>query len=373
MSRDEDDKAHAIRAACEAEDFDALAELACSPGGLLDDGLRRTAWPILLGCKEEDEEGRHAWEHLPAHRDEAQVQLDVDRAFVYYPSNEPPDAIDARKRDLSALITAVLRSHPLLHYFQGYHDIVQVFLLVLGPPSAPATSARAVQAVTRLSLLRIRDFMLPTLSGALAQLHLLPSILASADPALYRHLSGTEPFFALAATLTLYAHDIQSYSSIARLFDFLLATEAATPLYLYVAITLSRKPELLALGPDEPEMLHFTLSKLPQPLDLEGLIASARGLLATYPPDKLPDRAWAKVSSASALKTTRPPALVRQQGLKQGEAWFHRQASEIRWQDATKRMALRSRQLALRYRRPALATSFAVAAAVLAFWVGAVI
>lgn len=28
---------------------------------------------------------RKAWESLPRHPDEEQVQLDVDRAFVYYP------------------------------------------------------------------------------------------------------------------------------------------------------------------------------------------------------------------------------------------------------------------------------------------------
>lgn len=28
---------------------------------------------------------RKAWETLPRHSDEDQVQLDVDRAFVYYP------------------------------------------------------------------------------------------------------------------------------------------------------------------------------------------------------------------------------------------------------------------------------------------------
>lgn len=118
----------------------------------------------------------------------------------------------------------------MLHYFQGYHDIVQVLLLVLGIDAA-------VTAVARLSLLRIRDFMLPTISGTEAHLQLLPSILYVADRALYNHLSQTQPFFALAATLTLYAHDIEEYGDIARLFDFLLASEAAIPVYLFVTVS----------------------------------------------------------------------------------------------------------------------------------------
>jgi hypothetical protein len=149
-------------------------------------------------------------------------------------SNARPDEsdkrIDARKQELSNVITEVLRRHPLLCYFQGYHDIVQVLLLVLGAEAAPAAAAR-------LSLLRIRDFMLPTMTGALSHLQLLPSILKAADAELFEHLSQTAPFyFALPATLTLYAHDIQEYGDIARLFDYLLTNEAVVSIYLYVTV-----------------------------------------------------------------------------------------------------------------------------------------
>jgi TBC1 domain family member 20 len=117
----------------------------------------------------------------------------------------------------------------MLHYFQGYHDIVQVLSLVLG-------SGASVNAVSRLSLLRVRDFMLPTMSGTVPHLQLLPVILYAADPELASHLSGTQPFFALPATLTLYAHEIEEYGQIARLFDFLLATEAVMSIYLFAVV-----------------------------------------------------------------------------------------------------------------------------------------
>ena len=94
------------------------------------------------------------------------------------------------------------------------------------------------QALARLSLLRIRDFMLPTLDAALAQLALLPAILDAADRALARHLTGMQPFYALAGTLTMYAHEIQSYGDIARLFDYLLAREAVLSIYLFAAVCL---------------------------------------------------------------------------------------------------------------------------------------
>lgn len=78
--------------------------------------------------------------------------------------------------------------------------------------------------------------MLPSLSPALDHLHLLYPLLYAADPELCGHISRTQPFFALAATLTLYAHDIQEYSDIARLFDVLLAMDPVFPVYLFAEV-----------------------------------------------------------------------------------------------------------------------------------------
>ena len=154
-------------------------------------------------------------------------------AYTSARTDESDERIDARKHELSDVITETLRRHPMLCYFQGYHDIVQVLLLVLGAETTPA-------AVARLSLLRIRDFMLPTMTGALSHLQLLPSILKAADADLFEHLSQTAPFyFALPATLTLYAHEIQEYGDIARLFDYLLTNEAAASIYLYATVSES--------------------------------------------------------------------------------------------------------------------------------------
>ena len=160
------------------------------------------------------------------------------------------------------MIKEVLRRHPLLCYFQGYHDIVQVLLLVLGANASPAAAAR-------LSLLRIRDFMLPTMSGALSHLQLLPAILHAADAEIFQHLSQTAPFyFALPATLTLYAHDIQEYGDIARLFDFLLASEAVVSIYLYAVVRL-RSPIGSCKYPCRRSLLDRDLEEKP--------IAGARG------------------------------------------------------------------------------------------------
>ncbi|KAM0724223.1 hypothetical protein Q7P37_000105 [Cladosporium fusiforme] len=279
ISEAEEAKVKLIINATESRDYQALSDLAASSGGLIDDEVRRVVWPVVLGVKNSQRPKRD-WKDLPQHSEETQKDLDVDRSFIYYPKVGPDESdrrIDARKQELSNVITEVLRRHPQLSYFQGYHDIVQVLLLVLGAEATPP-------AVARLSLLRIRDFMLPTMTGAISHLQLLPAILKAADAELFDHLSQTAPFyFALSATLTLYAHDIQEYGDIARLFDYLLTTEAVTSIYLFATIILSRKQELLSLEAEEHDMLHSILSKLPKPLDLDALIARSASLHKSHP------------------------------------------------------------------------------------------
>lgn len=289
---------------------------------------------------------QRCWQTLPRHVDEDQVQLDVNRAFIYYPTGEPfrdfyqqysnndntdqtAKQIDSRKGELSDLITEVLRRQPYLCYFQGYHDICQVFLLVLGHRNCS-------EAVSRLSALRIRDFMLPTLAPALAQLRLIPEIIRTVSPKLYQHLSDTQPFFALSGTLTMYAHDIQEYGDIARLFDVFLARESIFSVYMFAQIVLNRSEELFDTPADEPEMLHSILSKLPKPLNLEQLISDTTNLLEQHPPETLP--LWSKISQSSVLKTARSPEQVAKQSLQDGQIYFERQVKELQWAERREKL-----------------------------------
>ena len=220
-----------------------------------------------------------------------------------------------------------------------------------------------------LSLLRIRDFMLPSLSPSLDHLQLLPAILYCIDPNLCRHLSRTRPYFALASTLTLYAHDIQDFGQIARLFDFLLAHEASVSLYFFAVIILSRKEELFEIEPDDPDMLHFTLSKLPKDLDLEALISRTLLVFHNHRPASLPFGSWRRISSYSVLKTTRAkgeplagtPAL---QALQDGEAFFTHQAAELRRTEMQRRV----KQSLWKYRRPVGGVGLAILIGVFSIW-----
>ncbi len=214
--------------------------------------------------------------------------------------------------------------------------------------------------MARLSALRIRDFMLPSLAPAVQQLRLIPDILRAADPALWRHLSATEPFFALSGTLTMYAHDITTLGEISRLFDVLLAREPVFSVYMFAAIVRSRRAELFETPHDEPEMLHSILSKLPNPLNLEALIASARVLFEAHPPERL--AAWRSISRASVLRTARDADECATQSMDDGHAFFMRQVVELHWVERRDKVL----ETLWRYRRPARTVGIAVLIGVVA-------
>jgi hypothetical protein len=228
------------------------------------------------------------------------------------------------------VIVDVLRRHPALCYFQGYHDIVQVLLLVLGAQDAPP-------AVARLSLLRIRDFMLSTLEPAISQLELLRPIFRAADPELYDHMPKSQPSFALAGTITMFAHNIQGYKDITRLFDFFLAHDAVMPIYLFAAVVLSRREELLEIEHEDEDVLYVMLGKLPQRFDVEFHIARTLELYERLPPASLGSWEWWRLSSSSVLKTSATVADLHRLTLEDGEALFVRQERDVRRQQALRR------------------------------------
>jgi hypothetical protein len=204
--------------------------------------------------------------------------------------------------------------------------------------------------------------MLPTLAPALAQLRLIPAILYAVDPKLCDHLSQTQPFFALSGTLTMYAHDIQEYGDIARLFDAFLSREAVFSVYMFAQIVIQRSEELFETPADEPEMLHSILSKLPKPLDIEALIANTVALFQKHPPESL--RTWRSMSNSSVLRTARWPDQITTQSLEDGEMYFKKQVTELQWAER-RDMALKT---VWKYRRPAGTIGLAVLVGVLSFW-----
>jgi hypothetical protein len=269
--------------------------------------------------------------------------------------DQSEQALKEKKEQLSDLIVSTLRKHPLLSYFQSYHDVVQVLLLVLGQNSA-------AQAVPRMSLFRLRDYMLPTILPARKHFELVSAVVSIADPELANHISEAENSFALSATHSLFAHDIQDYREIARLYDFLLAHEPVMSIYLFATITISRRSELLELEPDESDILTYMIAKLPQNLDIDTLAADTVTLFRNHPPESLRGFLWWRLSSYSVLKTSRD--IKRPHSLEEAEALGRKQIQQMRSEELMRKRA----QLLLKYRRPLTSLTAALFVGVLSVY-----
>lgn len=297
-----DVKVKTIKAALWLGDIDLLRTLAKSRLGLVTDELRKEIWPVLLRGTTENKvepELRPGWADLPHHPEEEQVQQDVDRSFVFYPENLDPEKRLILQQDLRDLIVCVLRRNPTLSYFQGYHDVAQVILLIFG-------SEQASEILEMLSLLYLRDFMLPDLTATLHHLRFLPSILALEDPFLGELLSAQpEPFFALSPILTLFAHHIRSREDISIIFDFILGSGTASlPLYMLVAMIIDQKQALKDLTPGDHDSQHLLLSNLADNFngDWFEIVKKANTLQEKFPLHAI--STWSSVSNYSVLKTT---------------------------------------------------------------------
>lgn len=160
----------------------------------------------------------------------------------------------------------------------------------------------------------------------------------------------------------MYAHDIQEYGDIARLFDVFLAREAVFSVYMFAQIVLQRSVELFETPADEPEMLHSILSKLPKPLDVETLIGNTVKLIEKHPPCSL--RPWRSISRYSVLKTSRYPDQTATQTLDDGETYFKKQVKELQWAEQRQRVLT----TIWKYRQPAGTIGLALLVGALSFW-----
>ena len=77
----------------------------------------------------QDKETR-SWEELPRHRDEDQVQLDVNRAFVYYPDRKFLSA-NSYTASSCCIPTESIESMPICVAFPSLFDEFSGFYLAL--------------------------------------------------------------------------------------------------------------------------------------------------------------------------------------------------------------------------------------------------
>nr|XP_008100945.1 PREDICTED: TBC1 domain family member 20 [Anolis carolinensis] len=276
-------------------DLEGLRQAAFSRGGLLTDEIRRKVWPKLLGVNIYSLPPKPGLEVRQNHKDYNQVLLDVRRSVRRFPPGMPEAQRQVLQEQLTDAMLHVLRSHPELHYYQGYHDIAVTLLLVAGQRMAMAL-------LERLSLLHLRDFMDPTMDSTKHILNYLMPILQRERPHLhdFMHRADVGTIFALSWLITWYGHVLADVHHTLRLYDFFLASHPLMAVYFAAAIVLHREEEVLACACNMPS-LHQLLSRIPQDLPYETLVLRAQELFRRHPHTELAKQAALQIHKSISI------------------------------------------------------------------------
>ncbi|XP_078392245.1 TBC1 domain family member 20 isoform X1 [Cetorhinus maximus] len=266
-------------------DVETLRRSAISEGGLLTDEIRRKVWPKLLNVNVYNLPPKPGKDIREGHKDYNQVLMDVQRSLRRFPHGMRPEERRVLQEQLINVILYVLQRNLQLHYYQGYHDIVVTFLLVVG-------ERMTIALMEILSSHHLRDFMDPTMDSTKHILNYLMPILERVNPELHNFMQRAEvgTIFALSWLITWYSHVLSKFRHTVRLYDFFLASHPLMPVYIAAAIVLHREKEVLRCDCDMASV-HQLLSKIPQDLPYEVLIIKAEELFSHYPPPELAKQA----------------------------------------------------------------------------------
>ncbi|EDK36822.2 hypothetical protein PGUG_00920 [Meyerozyma guilliermondii ATCC 6260] len=355
-----------LNEAIKNNNIDFLKEHSRSSEGLMDNELRCKIWPLFLEIPSIDENSDSVLQQsascflddlnvndLPPHRDEEQIKLDIKRSFTIvshlrsttvdhssftgiYSSSD----IDKLKRDLLNLLVKMFRTYPALHYYQGYHDIASIILLVCQNHQNPGDEL-AFRLLERLSLFHLRDFMITDINLSTIHLKLIPALLEDVDPTLYELLKQTSNVYrltngalydygfvqGLSSILTMFSHDINNLPQLLMTWDFILSYNSISACaYVYTAALLFSKDDIfrkLGLNPRpvtdfsdvDPDAVHSLVS--PSTLfanltdqDMANILHSASQLSKEHPLDQLSNNHttfnfwFGEYNPHSVLKTT---------------------------------------------------------------------
>lgn len=133
---------HRINKAVLDRNYAELCLIGREKGGFLKNSIRRRCWPVLLNADQTDTKNDSLIKSKSEvfFRDKEQVDVDVRRSFVSLTKQTLEyDRQDFRnisiadcKDELSRTISTVFEAYPSLYYYQGFHDICSVLILVLG-------------------------------------------------------------------------------------------------------------------------------------------------------------------------------------------------------------------------------------------------
>lgn len=254
--------------------------------GFVNNEVRRQCWSILLNnqftkMKKHKNMNRDSKGNITKpeeHSDYKQVELDTNRSFGYI---KDPVLKSKLKKILQTVIMGVLTENPGLSYYQGYHDIAAVFVMVFyDTESATQNIEKMISLLKFFTLIYLRDFMMDSLDFAIDQIKVIPQIVSQSDKKLVDKLKldKQDPLFAISSVLTLYSHhfkpqletDELEFNLIYEIFDLIIATQSMMlPLVMYSKFLLINKELLykeyelnLANFDNMTDLVHVIVQKI---------------------------------------------------------------------------------------------------------------
>lgn len=264
-----------LAAAIDLDDIDILIEGSRSKDGLVSSELRKQIWPKLLFKEKNKSIDTDEWESLPKHKDELQIELDVNRSFVNYPIIITNEEKSQLKLKLQKILVRFFRTYPNLSYYQGLHDICSVFLLIFDEEFITFSFFQT------FAINYLRDFMLPSIESSIQTLKIIPELLKEIDLNYFNKLIlnlNDNPYFCISPIITLFAHDLKNLSSLCLIFDQILAYDSIEIIFLIYDILLVKrkdnileKLEIIDEADDDfskKDLIHNILSKFLNNIDL---------------------------------------------------------------------------------------------------------
>lgn len=244
-------KVEDITSAKNDNDLDRLKQLGMTKEGFSNHKLRRKCWNLILKLGPDFNDKIHWNEEICCELiDETQIKLDVKRSFGFIKKIELRNEY---RKILNELIIRFFKKYPTLRYYQGYHDIVSIFILVYYENDR--TDIKTLfYCLEVFTLLYLRDFMMNSLDFTIDQLKLIPIILKKLDSEFVIKLKIDEidPFYAISSILTIFSHDelndqMDINSIVFQIFDLVIsAGSMLIPLIIYSFLIIENKSQILA-------------------------------------------------------------------------------------------------------------------------------
>ncbi|KAL0242586.1 hypothetical protein GEMRC1_005149 [Eukaryota sp. GEM-RC1] len=201
-----------------------------------------------------------------------QVRCDVQRSMWSLLTTKPSvnnrlsseETLSNSRKDLENIVCSCLSSIDDLHYYQGFHEIVETVY------RSTFDVSLSIQIMSRyLSLVNL--------------------FLWKLDPTVARYLEDSQhspPYFAVSWVLTWFSHCLDSFCIKRKLFEFFIESSPLAPAVIS-ALVISRKRTALLAQERDFSVCHAAFSQLDDDIPWNTLIQKAKEILDTQMPDEV--------------------------------------------------------------------------------------